>query len=184
MYQEKRPTCVTVIGWAWIILGGLMFLSSIMALFGSISINQSLREDAEAFEKIPAIFKYFSFIAAGQMGVALLGFIAGLNFLKLKMWARNVLEVLTWLLLIFILGFMVFWEVNWISLTSKHGPQGFDIMGAVMGIVITGIYGVPLGITVKYLRGDKVYNAIVEAAEPVSSKGQPGQSDSEQAEEI
>jgi hypothetical protein len=177
MYQEKRPTCVTVIGWAWIILGGLMFLSSIIGLFASISINQSLQADPEATKEIPAMFKYFSFIAVGQMGMALLGFIAGINFLKLKMWARNVLEVLTWLLLLFILGFMVYWEFNWIAMTSEHAPHGFDIMGAAMGIVITGIYGIPLGIMVKYLRGNKVNNAIMMAAEAASSEGQPGPTD-------
>lgn len=157
-----------------------MFLSSIMALFGSISINQSLQTDPDVSEKIPAMFKYFSFIGVGQMGVALLGFIAGINFLKLKIWARNVLEALTWLLLIFILGFMIYWVFNWISITSEHGPHGFDIMGAVMGVLITGIYGVPLGIMLKYLKGGKVKNAIIEAAETSSSKEQSGRSGFEQ----
>jgi len=61
---------------------------------------------------------------------------------------------------------MVFWVINWVSMSSGHGPRGFDIMGAVMGVVITGIYGVPLGIMLKYLRGPKVKNAINGNAEP------------------
>ena len=168
MYQEKRPTCITVIGWAWIILGGLMFFSAIMALFSSVMIRQRSQSEPEALKNMPAIFKFFPFIAIGQIGVALLGFISGINFLKLKIWARNVLEVLTWLLLLFIVGFMIFWVFSWILMTSGHGPQGFGIMGAIMGIVITGIYGIPLGIMVKYLRGNKVKDAITEATEPAA----------------
>ena len=35
-----------------------------------------------------------------------------------------------------------------------------DIMGVVMGVIATGIYGVPLVIMLKYLRGDKIRNAV------------------------
>ncbi|MGD9367715.1 MAG: hypothetical protein PVH87_18590 [Desulfobacteraceae bacterium] len=166
MFQEKRPTCITVIGWVWIILGGLMFFSAIMALFGSVMIGQMSQSDPEALRNMPTIFKFFPLIAIGQIGVAIIGFVSGINFLKLKIWARNILESLTWLLLIFVVGFMIFWVYNWISMTSGHGPRGFDIMGTAMGVVITGIYGVPLGIMVKYLRGDKVKNAMTGFAEP------------------
>ena len=164
MYQEKRPTCVTVIGWAWIILGGLMCLSATMALFSSIMIGDMAQGDPD----IPFIFKIVPMLAIVQIGVAVLGLTSGINLLKLKAWARNVLEGLTWLLLIFILGFMVFWVINWVSMSSGHGPRGFGVMGAVMGVVITGIYGVPLGIMLKYLRGPKVKNAINGTAEPTT----------------
>jgi hypothetical protein len=165
MYQEKRPTCVTVIGWTWIILGGLMCLSATMALFSSVMIGKMAQEDPN----MPFIFKIFPLLATVQIGFAVLGLVSGINFLKLKSWARNVLEGLTWLLLIFILGFMVFWVFSWVSMSSGHGPKGFDIIGAVMGVVITGIYGVPLGIMLKYLRGDKIKNAIAGIAEQENS---------------
>jgi hypothetical protein len=156
MYQEKRPTCVTVIGWAWIIIGGLMCLSAIMAFISSVMIGEMSQHRPGS----PFIFKIFPLLAIVQIGVAVLGLVSGINFLKHKAWARNVLEGLTWLLLSFTLGFMVFWIFNWISITSGDGFSGFGMMGAVMGVVITGIYGVPLGIMLKYLRGPKVRNAI------------------------
>ena len=161
MYQEKRPTCVTVIGWAWIIIGGLMILSAIMALFSSAMICEMAQNDPD----MPFIFKIFPLIIVVQISVAALGLISGINFLKLKVWSRAVLEGLTWLLLIFIIGFMVFWVFNWVSMSSGHGPRSFGIMGAVMGVIISGIYGVPLGIMLKYLRGTKVRNAINGFAE-------------------
>lgn len=162
MYLEKRPTCVTVIGWAWIIIGGFMCLSSIMALFGSIMMDEMAHHDPD----MPFIFEIFSLLAIVQIGVGVLGLVSGINFLKLKAWSRKVLEGLTWLFLVFIVGFMVFWLFNWVSMTSGDSPRGFGIMGAAMGVFITGIYGVPLGIMLKYLRGDKIKNAIAGNAEP------------------
>jgi len=38
-------------------------------------------------------------------------------------------------------------------------------MGAVMGCIFIGIYGVPLGIMLRYLRGEKVKKAISGFAE-------------------
>ncbi len=161
MYQEKRPTCVTVIGWAWIIIGCLMCLSATMALFTSAMIGNIAQDEPH----MPFIFKIFPLLAIVEIGVGVVGLVSGINFLKLKAWARSVLEGLTWVLLVFILGFMVFWIFNWVSVTSGHAPRGFGIMGAVTGIVMTGIYGVPLGIMLKYLRGPKVKTAINGTAE-------------------
>jgi cation transport ATPase len=165
MYQEKRPTCVTVIGWAWIIIGGLMLFSAIMALFGSAMISEMSRAHPEAQEHMPAIFRFFPLLAIIQSVVAVVGLVSGISFLKLKPWSRNVLEILAWLLMLFVVGFGIYWEAGWLSMTSKHGPRGFDVMGAVMGGVIIGIYGVSLGIMLKYLRGDKVKNAMTGTAD-------------------
>jgi hypothetical protein len=161
MYEEKRPTCVTVIGWAWSILGGLMCLSAIFALFGSLMMG----EGVEGHGDVSFIFRIFPVLAIVQMGVGVLGLVAGINFLKLRAWSRPVLEVLTWLMLVFVVGFMVFWVFNWLSITSEGAPSGFSIMGGAMGVVITGIYGVPLGIMLRYLRGDKVRSAMQGSAE-------------------
>jgi TRAP-type C4-dicarboxylate transport system permease small subunit len=92
------------------------------------------------------------------------GLYSGINFLKLKAPSRNILEILTWLLLLLLVGFMVFWAFTWITMTSGHGPKNVSIMGAVMGVVTTGKYAVPLGIMLKFLRGDKVKNAMEKIA--------------------
>jgi len=142
-----------------------MFFSAIMALFSSLMISQMSHGNSEMQQNMPVIFKYFPLLAVIQMGVAMAGLVAGINFLKLRAWSRNALEILTWVLLLFLVGFGIYWEFGWFSMTSGHGPRGFNVMGAVMGVVIIGIYGVPLGIMVKYLRGDKIKNAIAGGAE-------------------
>lgn len=161
MYLEKRPTCVTVIGWAWIIVGGLMILSATMSLFTLGMIRNMALDEPD----LPFIFKKFELIVIIQIGVGLLGLISGINFLMLKAWARNVLEGLTWMLLVFVLGFTVFWVFTWVSMTSRHDPPGFGIMGAAMGVVFMAIYAVPLGIMLKYMRGRKVRNAVSGTAD-------------------
>lgn len=155
MYREKRPTCVTVIGWAWIIIGGLMCFSAIMALISSIMMGMGAQDEPD----LPLIFRLFPLIAIVQIGFAALGLISGIHFLKLRSWARHALEMLTWLCLLFLLAFMVYWVYEWLSMPSG-GSTGFGILGAVMGVVITAIYTIPLGIMLKYLRGETVKNAI------------------------
>jgi len=168
IYQEKRPTCVTVIGWAWIIQGALMCLSAVMALFAStMMISQISATSPDANQNMPAFFRFFPLLAIVQIGVAVFGIVSGVNFLKLKPWSRTALEILTWLVLVFVVVFMLFWVGSWLSMTSSHAPIGFSIMGAVMGIVILGVFGVPLGIMLKFLRGDKVKTAMRYVEPPV-----------------
>lgn len=164
MYQEKRPTCITVIGWAWIILGGLMCFSSVMGLFAFIMTQGIPSASSEIHQDLPVIFRLFPLLAVLQMGIAVSGLVSGINFLKFKPWSRTVLEMLTWLLIVFVLVFGGFFIFQWISTSSKSPSFGFGIMEAAMVFGILGIYGAPLAIMVKYLRGDKVKNAIKSSA--------------------
>ena len=167
MYLEKRPTCVTVIGWVWIILGGLTCLFATMALFMSIMMGGVGQDDPDK----PFIFDIFPYLSVVQIGVAVLGLISGIHFLRLRSWARSVLECLTWLGLVFTVGFMVVWLFGWGSMAFRHGPPGFAIMGVVMAIFITAMYAVPLGIMLKYLRGPKVRAAMNGSVEPEAWAG-------------
>ena len=127
-------------------------------------IGENATADPEFQQNMPSIMKYFSYIAVAQLLVAIIGLVSGINFLKLKSWSRIVLEILTWLFILFVVGFGIYWEFGWLTMASGNGPKGFNVMGAVMGLVIIGIYGVPLGIMLKYLRGDRVKNSMTGSA--------------------
>ena len=161
MLQEKRPTCVTVIGWVWIIIGGLMCFSAAMALFSSIMIGQMAQDDPN----MPFIFKVFPLLAVAQIIVAIFGLFAGVNFLKLKSWSRKALEILTWALILFVVGFGGVTVFHLVSTSSSQLNFGFGIMEFFLIIVILGMYAVPLVIMVKYLRGEKVKQAMISIAE-------------------
>ncbi len=161
MYQEKRPTCVTVIGWTWTIFGVLVCASAIMCLFACcFLITQVPEMHTGNQQNTPVVFWLFILLCVVQIVVALLGIVSGVNFLKLRSWSRRVLEILTWILLIFTVGFGIFWIPTWVVVTSRDAPLSFSIFGAVMGIVSTIVYGLPLGFMLKYLRGDTVKNAM------------------------
>jgi len=161
MYLEKRPTCVTVIGWAWIIIGGLMCFAAVMALLNLAIIRQTSEDNPEA----TVIFRIFPFLAVVQIGVGVVGLFSGINFLKLKSSSRTVLEVLCWLLLLFVAGFGILGLYMWISMTSGGVVFGSRHMGPIMGLLMTALYIVPLAIMLKYLRGNKVRNAMIGSAE-------------------
>jgi hypothetical protein len=91
------------------------------------------------------------------------------KFLKLQPWARAALEGLTWLFLTFIVGFGIFWISMWCSMPSRGSPPGFTIVGVAMGIASLAFYGVPMGIVLKYLRGETVKDAMKGTAEPSPS---------------
>jgi hypothetical protein len=107
-------------------------------------------------------------VAVAQIAVAAVGFVSGINFLRLKAWSRISLEILTWLLLAFVVGFGIYWEYSWLSMTSQAGSRGAGLVGAIMGPLVMGMYGVALVIMLKYLRGDRVKEALRVSAELAS----------------
>lgn len=161
MFQEKRPTCVSVIGWVWIILGVLMCFSAAMAILSSIVIGDMAHNDPDT----PFIFKIFPLVAVVQIIVAVIGLVSGINFLKLKAWARSILEILTWAMILFVIGFSGFAFFYIYSTSSLQPSFGFGILELIFMIVIIGTYGVPLGIMLKYLKGEKVRSAMIGSAE-------------------
>ena len=145
-----------------------MCLSAVMDLFASVMIGEMSQAHPEAGEKMPAIFNYMYLLFFIQMGVGMVGLVSGINFLKLKAWSRNALEILAWILFLFTVGFGVYWEYGWITMTSGHVCRGFNMMGALMGLIVIGMFSVALGIMLKYLRGHKVKGAITGTAESIS----------------
>jgi hypothetical protein len=145
-----------------------MFFSAVMALFSSAMVGKMLLAHPEAQQDLPAIFRFFPLLAVAQIAVAAVGFVSGINFLRLKAWSRISLEILTWLLLAFVVGFGIYWEYSWLSMTSQAGSRGAGLVGAIMGPLVMGMYGVALVIMLKYLRGDRVKEALRVSAEPAS----------------
>jgi len=102
-----------------------------------------------------------------QIVIAITAIISGIKLLSLHSWARTAIEILTWLGLIYILSFGVYWMYMWISLTSQI-PQDqmstdlntFKYFGLAMGIVVNLIFGVPLIIMIVKLKGSVVKNAV------------------------
>jgi hypothetical protein len=175
----KRPTGITITAWLWIVMGGLMILSALMGGFAYTTIGK-MRPLLPPSTDMPAgssvmnsIFQYFGLLLLLQGIVAVLAIWAGVSLLRLKQWARTTIEVLSWIALLYTVGFGIFWVYTWVAMTSQvptHGapvdPVSFRLMGAVMGVVVTAIFAVPLWIMIRYLRGAEVHMAITDAHQP------------------
>ena len=156
--RKKRPTCVTAIGWTWIVLGALF----VLAAAGDIMARQILSEWTQNKQDVQGVFEFRPLHTIVAVGVSLLTITSGINFLRLRRWSRHVLEVMTWLMLLYVVCSGVFFLI-------AEGQDPFDIFYAVTIIITTSVQGILLIIMLKYLRGSKVKNAMIISAEAGSA---------------
>lgn len=172
----KRPTGVTVTAWLWIVSGALMAVSGLMGAFAYSALQR-----VETYPGFPAnassglgvattMLEYFDLLLVAQTMVAILALWAGIALLQLKAWARTTIEALSWLGLLYCLGFGVAWIYLWVSMTSRMprgqipvDPATLEMIGAVAGVVITALFAIPLYLMIRYLRGTEVRAAVAKA---------------------
>ena len=173
--QKKRPTAVTVIGWMFIASAILMILSGGMGLAAFTFVKQTAGGVPPLPEDIPGqlrvieiVFQYFEPIAVVQISFAIFILIASIQFLRLQRWARTALEVISWLGLVYMVGFGIVWVASWIGITSSipltEGTPGpspmFNVVGVIMGALITACWAVPLVVIIVFLRGKTIRGAL------------------------
>lgn len=174
----KRPTGITITAWLWIVSGGLMALSGLMAGLAFSFMRQmgpppTVPADADpGFQILAVIFDHFEILLALQMVAAALAIWSGIALLKLKAWARTAIEVLSWLALVYCIGLGIFQVYLWISMTGQAPRAGapidmdlFQFAGAAIAVVVIAVFAVPLWIMIRYLRGAEVHAAIARTQE-------------------
>ncbi len=164
----KRLTSVTVIGWLWICIAIFMALSGIMSslmffLFIGPEMQEAQKQLSEQAESVffpMFLFEYFGVLSLLQVAFAIFVIFSGIMFLKLRSWARLSLEVISWLSLLYIVVFGIFWVFSWVTITGQaatgDGAEmlgAFQVIGAIMGTVICLVFAVPLGFIIRFLRG-------------------------------
>lgn len=174
--QKKRPTSVTVIGWMFIASTILMILSGGMGFAAFTFMKQTAGGVPPLSEDIPGqlrvieiVFQYFELIAVVQVAFAIFILIASIQFLRLRRWARTALEVVSWLGLVYMVGFGIVWVASWIGITSSipltEGTPGpsplFNIVSVVMGSLVAVCWAVPLVVIIVFLRGKTVRGALL-----------------------
>ena len=164
-FVEPRPTCVTVIGWAWIIIGGLLCLSGIMAIFYPITMELTSETHFIAPQNVAGVLVLLGLLAVVLMGIGVLGLVSGVSFLKMTPWSRRVLEILTWLALVYVAVLGTIGVYTMMSEAGRESAPGLRIMAAFWVALVIGLYVVPLVIMLRYLRGRKVRNALSALAQ-------------------
>jgi len=155
--------------WVWIVLGGLACLGSLWGGFGYIMIH-SAAEEFPPPDEMGWFFSFFGVAVLAQTGVGILAIIAGIHFLKLRRWARVCLEVLSWIAVVFLVGYSIFWGIMWFIITGEsgvEGPHGFGMMrivAPIVGVLMMGGFAVPFVLMIRSLRSTKVRAAVNRAA--------------------
>jgi hypothetical protein len=173
--QKKRPTAITVIAWIFIVGAILMIVSSSIGFLAFTAIKQKVGEMPPIADVLPhqfrimnIIYRSFGILALLQVALAIFVLIASIQFLRLHKWARSALEIISWLGLVYVVGFGIFWVVSWIGITSglpsSVGPSApspmFSIFGAVMGFFVALVWSVPFVVIIIHLRGKMIREAV------------------------
>jgi len=126
----ERPTSVSVIGWTFIVLGGLSLVSGSLALFLLLSKDVG-----------PAPWQIL--LQGVVAGAALIG---GVYFLKGNRTARYVLEAIAWLALVALV-----WFYSGISPQLSSDPAGIAVVVLNFLVMV-----VPLVLILYFIRKRKV----------------------------
>lgn len=160
-FIEKRPTSISIIGWLWIILGTWMLFSGMVGFLAF-----QFQSKAEGYQRVlqgpgmaAMMFRHFTAIASVQACVAIVGIVAGIQFLRLRAWARTVIEIMSWLGLIFVMGLgITILTILW----TQRNPN--DTVGIAIGLAIGAnifvVFGAVLLWMIRYLRSPEVRSAV------------------------
>jgi hypothetical protein len=173
----RRPVGIAIAAGLWIAMGALMILGAVMGGFAYFMMNvmgpplpPPSANMPPAFAMMESIFQYFGVLIVLQFILAVIAIWAGVALLRLKPWARATIEILSWLAFLYTVGFGIFWVYLWCSMTglmpkddTSINSEMIQIMGMVMGVVITAMFAVPLGIMIRYLRGTEARAAVANA---------------------
>jgi hypothetical protein len=168
---EKKTASIAVIAWSYILLALFVILVSGLSICGSQYINQQIETmPNEILESLPGmgfVMQYSGPLLILQTIVALFMLIAGIEFLRLRAWARTAVEILSWLCIVFAVVIALFFIMTWTNIVSQmmafeeNGTSStLNILGIGVGIILMVIFVIPLLMIVRALRGKAVRDAV------------------------
>ena len=162
----ERPTGFSVIGWAWIVLGGLMVFPATMILimYGALSPDELPADFRGEGPEVPVVFRYVAAIAVVQMTLGVAAIVGGIHFLRFKAWARLVLEILCWLTLLYVVVFFIFFVRTLGGLTAPSPDSFVPTMMIGMAVFQALLFSIPLVLMIRYLRSGFAREVIQRAA--------------------
>ena len=162
MPPEKRPTIVTVIGWAWIFIGAFMCFASVLSLWVGREMDAMAQGHGGIGGAATEPFAFWRPAILAQLALSAFSVVTAVRFLRRQARARRILEVLTWLLLAWVIGFTGYVLYSFVSFDSS--PVGSPMMGGAVAtaIGVMVFYSVPLGVMLKCLRSAEIRQAMTK----------------------
>jgi len=170
--EKKKTASIAVIAWSYILLALFVILFSVLSVFGSQYVNEQIEtmpdEILESFPGMGFIMQHSGFLLILQTICAIFMLVAGIEFLRLRAWARTAVEILSWLCIVFVVIIVLFFIMTWLNITSQmmafEGNGGassaLSVLGIGVGIILMVIFIIPLLIIIRALRGKAVRDAV------------------------
>lgn len=171
--RTSRPTAVSVIGWSWVVLGGLMVVSGGLGL-AMAWLMTVLGISAQALQTTGLgelglsgwVARHLMPLSVWQGVIGAVVLYVAIMFMRLQAWARAVLEVLTWATLAYTVGSGVYFAYVWlggghqsVAFARQMGIPNLRTVGVVADIVVTVVFAVPTYVMARYLRAPAVRDA-------------------------
>jgi len=156
--NENAQKFINGLGLTFKIISGLMFASAmlgflmycVITVFTGGKFSPAAGDFAQS-AVLSFMFKHYVVLALGQAVIAAGVFYASFRFIKLKRWARHVLEGFAWLLV----GFVI-WSAGFLTVGS---PLNLPLFAKLMMAASMGFWIIPLGILIWLLRKREVREA-------------------------
>ncbi len=174
MEASQRPKSIPVIAWSWIIGGVLMLFLGIVTLAAVPRMSELMSQVGEQRHMSAtlgirmAVSNYILMLTLVQSALSVAAIIAGVYFIKLRAWARGMLELLTWLTLFSVVATGFFWVPLWMAASNDLLPRDgtvdihkFKMIGAAAGGIVVIITAIPLVAMIRALRGKAVRQAML-----------------------
>lgn len=145
--SPRRPACLTVVGWIWIVSGSFEIVLGIAILLLFRVFGFFFNEIYGPFPNLSPFVKLIWVIPLLSICWGGASLVTGIQLLRLKAWARTAIEVLTWLGVIFNVGAII------LQLTQFTADGLLSSLISAMIVVLCGTI-------LKCLRSEAVRNAV------------------------
>jgi hypothetical protein len=118
--EPERPKAVTVIGWIWLVVGGLYLLRSVVDLVmwkalqpaAPALLREVERQDPE-LRFLRPMFEHLTAIKFAQLVVGVAVVFLAYQFLQLRPRTRVAIQAVCWIVLCYVLAFAALWIRIW-----------------------------------------------------------------------
>jgi hypothetical protein len=115
---------VTILGWIWIGLGAMAFVSASGGLMMSLLMSRLGEPRSKSPLAVDVLFEHFGAAAGIQIFLSLILVFAGVHFLKRRNWARIVIQAFSMLGILWQCFFGVIWvRTLWQMKAAANGPS-------------------------------------------------------------
>ena len=154
-----------VIGWISIVSAGYGVLSSGWEYWGLIQgggieapvIPDDMSGSGRVVRLVALLDEYAGVLRFLGLALSVLTLIAGIQLLRLRSWARTVLEILYWLDLVLLVGFAGGVAIMQVM---RSYPKEIDLQGVALILLVGSLMALPVMTIISYLRSDTIRQVV------------------------